>query len=173
MNTRLLAEMIQLAVKKAVREELKEFKKTILTEIRSATSTASRINIDSKKISDRQIPKQHKLKFQNPLLNEMLNVKPLSRSEIESQEMDGSYLDVFKREEAIINIPTTEGGQPIRSIPSKVMEAMNRDYSHLVKKESTNKSNLKNSIISRIESDSHIQDQEGDDEDFSFLDGVS
>ncbi len=180
MDIRKLAQLIELAVKKAVKEEMTLFKKQVLTEIRNSGSSSrptqpqqrpnGKPDLTSVQKNFRQAHavQRTKVQFQDPFLNEMVgSVQPFSKTELESE----SYLDQFAPGQEVINLPTTDGGQPIRNIPSAVFEAMNKDYSHLVKKPSGN--NAKSAIINRIESfqdeSKYVNEQ---DEDLSWLDGV-
>lgn len=130
MNTRALAELIQLAVKKAVREELKSFKTQIINEIRSSNQG----DFDSSDYYERPQPSKQKRKFtSDSTLNEILNqTRPLS-----SDERRGlNSIENFKTKKGeIINVPTDDAGNPMRSVPSHVLEAMNRNYGDMFAEE--------------------------------------
>lgn len=186
MNTRDLANLLELVVKKAVREELKSFKTQILTEIRQQQPIQ---NVPSRQPNQRagrdlrevqtnfrknyQV-QQPKVQYQDPMLQKMLSsVKPLEES---------NYLEAFESDDEIVNLPTNDQGQPIKA-PDAVIQAMNRNYSHLFEQEqqvsrpvqrSTN-SQLKSSIIGKMEAlngnDAGFDD--GYEEDFSFLNDLT
>lgn len=177
MTTKELATII-LHCKKAIREEMQGMKRELLSEMKRTQGQPSRL---PDKLTETQ--KSFRQKYQvdqrpkkrlssNPLLNEMLNsVEPIPNE-------GSSYLDAFEHEEDIINVPTTETGQPINA-PKAVVEAMNRDYSALVQrmdsgKGSANeksKQDFRNQILSRMEDDNYSSDD--DDEDLSFLDQIN
>jgi len=191
MNARLLAEMINLAVKKAVREELKTFKTQIISEIRNSKPTnqpdqSMRPSQGSNSLVENQKrfrenyqvqPRQPNRRLANdPMLNELLqHTDPVPAEE-------AGYMGMIETEVGEINVPTSESGRPITSAPTAVIEAMNRDYSGMFPKEEktvrpTNgqvNSNLRNAIVSRMEGiNEGFDNYEDDEEDFSFLDQIS
>ena len=174
MTTKELATII-LHCKKAIREEMQGMKRELLIEMKRSQPQATRSPdklVETQKLfrQNYQVDQRPKKRLSsNPLLNEMLNsVEPIPNE-------GSSYLDAFEREEDIINVPTTETGQPINA-PKAVVEAMNRDYSALVKRmgedkgSNTQKSkeDFRKQILSRMEDDNYSSDD--DDEDMAFLD---
>jgi hypothetical protein len=172
MTTKELATII-LHCKKAIREEMQGIKRELLSEMKRSQSqpvkSSDKLVETQKSFRQKyQIEQRPKKKFSsNSLLNEMLNsVEPIPTE-------GSSYLDAFEHEEDIINVPTTETGQPINA-PKAVVEAMNRDYSALVQRMDEGKGSIKSKedfrkqILSRMEDDNYSSDD--DDEDLSFLD---
>jgi hypothetical protein len=171
MNARLLAEMIQIAVKKAVREEMQGFKNQIISEIRSSqnliidgrkASQMTKKYVDSNSLVENQKrfrqnyqvqPRQPNRRLANdPLLNELLqHTEPVPAEE-------AGYMGMFETEVGEINVPTSESGRPITSAPNAVLEAMNRNYSGMFATEEKKPvqvqpapNSLRNSIVSRME----------------------
>ena len=175
MTTKELATII-LHCKKAIREEMQGMKRELLSEMKRTQSQSSKSPdklVETQKTFRQkyQVDQRPKKQFSsNSLLNEMLNsVDPIPNE-------GSSYLDAFEHEEDIINVPTSESGQPINA-PKAVVEAMNRDYSALVQrmdegKGSNNeksKQDFRNQILSRMDDDNYSS-VDDDDEDLSFLD---
>lgn len=178
MTTKELATII-LHCKKAIREEMQGMKRELLTEMKRTQGQPSRspdklTEVQKSFRQNYQVEQRPKKRLSsNPLLNEMLNsVEPIPNE-------GSSYLDAFEHEEDIINVPTSESGQPINA-PKAVVEAMNRDYSALVQrmdsgKGSNNeksKQDFRNQILSRMEDDNYSS-VDDDDEDLSFLDKIN
>jgi hypothetical protein len=175
MTTKELATII-LHCKKAIREEMQGMKRELLSEMKRtqpqiAKSPDKLVETQKSFRQKYQVDQRPKKQFSsNSLLNEMLNsVDPIPN--------DGSsYLDAFEHEEDIINVPTSESGQPINA-PKAVVEAMNRGYSALVQrmdggKGSNNeksKQDFRNQILLRMDDDNY-NSTDDDDEDLSFLD---
>lgn len=171
MTTKELATII-LHCKKAIREEMQGMKRELLSEMKrtqpQATRSPDKLVETQKSFRQKyQVAQPQKKQFtSNSLLNEMLNsVEPIPNE-------GSSYLDAFDHEEDIINVPTTETGQPINA-PKAVVEAMNRDYSALVQrmdegKGSKAKQDFRKQVLSRMDDDNYSSDD--DDEDLSFLD---
>lgn len=178
MTTKELATII-LHCKKAIREEMQGMKRELLSEMKRTQSQPSKspdklVETQKSFRQKYQVDQRPKKQFSsNSLLNEMLNsVDPIPNE-------GSSYLDAFEHEEDIINVPTSESGQPINA-PKAVVEAMNRDYSALVQrmdegKGSNNeksKQDFRNQILSRMDDDNYSS-VDDDDEDLSFLDKIN
>ena len=175
MTTKELATII-LHCKKAIREEMQGMKRELLSEMKRTQGQPTRspdklTEVQKSFRQNYQVDQRPKKRLSsNPLLNEMLNsVEPIPNE-------GSSYLDAFEREEDIINVPTTESGQPINA-PKVVVDAMNRDYSALVQRMDEGKGSIKSKedfrkqILSRMEDDNYSSDD--DDEDLSFLDQIN
>lgn len=175
MTTKELATII-LHCKKTIREEMQGMKRELLSEMKRTQGQPSRstdklVEVQKSFRQNYQVEQRPKKRLSsNPLLNEMLsNLDPLPSE-------GASYLDAFEREEDIINVPTSESGQPINA-PKVVVDAMNRDYSALVQRMDEGKGSIKSKedfrkqILSRMEDDNYSSDD--DDEDLSFLDQIN
>lgn len=183
MNARILAELIQVAVKKAVREELKSFKTQIINEIRNGNSNGG---FDSEDYYERpQQRSSSRKKYTNDsTLNEILNqTRPLDRT-----ERAAGHINNFKTKKGeILNVPTDDLGNPMRSVPSHVLEAMNRNYSDQIEVETPRPKpqhqrpvqqqminpDIRSQVLSYMEplGESGF-DQYEEDEDLSFLNEV-
>ena len=184
MTSRQMAELIQLAVKKAVREELKSFKTQIINEIRSSNQG----DFDSSDYYERPQASKQKRKFtSDSTLNEILNqTRPLDRT-----ERQAGHIDNFKTKKGeIINVPTDDLGNPMRSVPSHVLEAMNRNYGDMFAEEAPKPKpqqrqvqqqqqqminpDVRAKVLQYMEPLTETNyDQYEEDEDFSFLNEVA
>jgi hypothetical protein len=152
-NPKLLSELIQASVKKALKEqlpilleaEMSKFKKELLKEqakvpakptVRQESKNAppaAKKSVQSFSEKYHLSPKP-KVKYSgNPMLNEILSSTQPIR--------DNGYMEMFndvdyeQSDSSIINVPTTEAGTPLSSAPASVIAAMNRDYSGMFSKE--------------------------------------
>jgi len=186
MTNRELSNLIKLSVKSALKEELQQMKREIISEIRNGSKQViseaprrignSLVENQKRFRENYQVqPKQpNKRLSNNPILNELLmHTEPTPKEEV-------GYMGMFETDEGEINVPTSESGRPLTSAPTAVIEAMNRDYSGMFAKEEKPRqvqsqpapSGLRNAIIGRMEGlngDMNFDDEE----DFSFLDQVS
>lgn len=156
MNHRELSKLIELTVRKAIRVELQQLKKEIISEINGKNKLLGPLSdIDN-------VGKKFKSKstFGIDILNE---VSPFSKDEILSGIDSYNYKDASGE---LINLPTTDSGLAMTKVPDFITEAMNRDYSHIfnVPKKQQQQSNLKQMINS-------VQPYE-DEEDLSWLNEV-
>lgn len=180
-NPKQLSELIQLSVKKALKEmlpvllerEMKKIKHELLTESkpqqrdRSTYALTQRGDIRTQSTSQVRINKQKSSRFSSdPVLNDVLkNTAPLESTSLRNKFMD------LQGETSNVNLPTTEGGMPIQNVPSSVLEAMNKDYSGMFKNEKQPKQNISqrpnvnNHTVSSI-----MPNFESSDGDLSYLD---
>lgn len=183
MTNKQLSDLIKLSVKIALKEELQQMKREIISEIRNSSKqvlteqprrNSSLVENQKKFRQNYQVEQRKPIKISNnPMLNELLmHTEPVPQEEV-------GYMGMFETDEGEINVPTSESGRPITSAPTSVIEAMNRDYSGMFKAEEKKQvqsqpapSGLRNAIIGRMEGlngDMNFDDEE----DFSFLDRVS
>lgn len=174
MKTEKLIEIITKIIQREVRKETQNLKEQILLEMRQSTQQKPSKNPrlvemqkDFRTNYKLENTRQNIQYSKNPTLNEILKTtQPVE---------DSSYLDAFSSEEEIINVPTDLNGRPIAISGNKgmnsVLEAMNRDYSGLVKEmdkgKSESKQQFRQQIISRME-----DNNEPDEEDLSWLNEV-
>lgn len=176
-----LVKLVTLTVKKAIREELQPLKQMILEmkksnkEIIFEDSKSTKLNQIHRdfrnKVNVQTRPKKNIRFSSNPMLNELLQNTEMAPKET------ASYLDVFENEDEIINLPTSETGRPVNA-PKSVIEAMNRDYSEMFKRDEVRKpqskqntnSDFRNKILSQMEPLN--EDFQDEDEDLSWLDQV-
>lgn len=138
-NPKLLSDLIQASVKKALKEqlpillerEMNKIKNELLVERRSPQPT-TRTRLDSKKPNSfsqkYQLSPKKKVKLSNnPTLNEiLLQTDPIQSGENPYDVYGALQTDIVAPP---INVPTNDMGLPIHSVPNHVLEAMNRDYS--------------------------------------------
>lgn len=158
MNHRELSKLIELTVRKAIRVELQQLKKEIISEINGKNKLLGPLsdidNVEKKKFKTKPT-------FGIDILNE---VSPFSKDEILIGTDSYNYRDSSGE---LINLPTTDSGIAMTQVPDFIAEAMNRDYSHIFnvpKKQQQQQSNLKQVIES-------VQPYE-DEEDLSWLNEV-
>ncbi len=151
-NPKLLSELIQASVKKALKEqlpilleaEMSKFKKELLKEqsklpAKSAVRQESKNAVPATKKSVQSFSEKYhlapkaKVKYSaDPMLNEIL----ASTQPIKEQSYMGLFDDDSDSSQAnVVNVPTTEIGTPMQSAPASVIAAMNRDYSGMFSKE--------------------------------------
>lgn len=156
MNHRELSKLIELTVRKAIRVELQQLKKEIISEINGKNKLLGPLsdidNVEKKKFKTKPT-------FGIDILNE---VSPFSKDEILSGIDSYNYRDTSGK---LINLPTTDSGMAMTKVPDFITEAMNRDYSHIFNApKKQQQSNLKQMIDS-------VQPYE-DEEDLSWLNEV-
>lgn len=177
MTHKQLSELIILSCKKAVKEEMAKFKQEILSELRQSPKSSNPLVEQQKKFRQQyrvQQPQPKQRLSSNPLLNDILK---------ETEPLQESY--DYEIEDYGINLPTRENGQVVKPTGNNkalnsVVNAMNRDYSALVKRmdEDTGKSErnqLRNKVMNIMENDSPTPmglDIEPFDEDMSWLNEV-
>lgn len=173
-----LSKLIILSCKKAMKEEMTKFKQEILTELRQSQKSSNPLVEQQKKFRQQYKVQQQRPQrlSSNPTLNELLK---------QTEPIQEGY-DNYEIEDYGINLPTRENGQVIK--PNKalnsVVNAMNRDYSALVKRMNedtgkTEKNQLRSKVVNIIENDNPIPrntpmglDIEPFDEDMSWLNEV-
>ena len=150
-NPKLLSELIQASVKKALKEqlpilleaEMSKFKKELLKEqsklpAKSAVRQESKNAPPAAKKSVQSFSEKYhlspkpKVRYSgNPMLNEILT----STQPIKEQSYMGLFDDDSDSSQTnVVNVPTTEAGTPLSSAPASVIAAMNRDYSGMFSK---------------------------------------
>lgn len=159
-----LSKLIVLSCKKAIKEEMAKLKQEILTELRrSSSGNVNPLKEQHVKFRQQfQVQKPKPSRYSsNPTINELLKgTEPL-------KDQTEFYEETF----GDLNVPTTEGGLPIQNVQSHVLEAMNRDYSHLVQKQTQQKTGLRNKFESIVnETNGFDNSFDNYEEDNSFLD---
>jgi len=185
MTAKQLSDIILLSCKKAVREEMKTFKQEILSEMRKSNVEPQRQGSTNKLVEQQKTFRQNYQvqpkrsngpMSRNPLLNELLSQTQPVPSE------GSSYLDMYESNDEVLNVPTNEQGQPIQNLNSpalaSVVEAMNRNYSHLNIKKVTNaqdQQNFRKSVMSKMMSEESISENYDSeiDEDLSWMKELS
>lgn len=169
MTSEQLSKLIILSCKKAMREEMQKLKHEILTELRQVKPSTTPARVDKLTEVQRGFRQNYQVQQKrntrlsnNPMLNEILrDTDPIPTE-------GTTYLEQFEREEDIINLPTNEVGQPIMLQNNKAManvvEAMNRDYSHLVERmdkgsNQKQKQQFREHIVSKMSEDSYTDEQ--------------
>lgn len=201
-----LSELIQLAVKKALKEqlpvlveaEMRKFKRELLSE-KSPITNKRDLNVSAPtqkiKASPRptpqsfvnNIPAKKQAKYaDDPFLNEILsNTQPLREQSFMNMFADGDSSGFDSSKNSIVNVPTTETGQPIQHIPSHVLNAMNKDYSGMFSEQTSKSGYLSKQNPSVADKSSQVRSMlknmvvgephssaTDDEEDFSWLDNV-
>lgn len=184
MTTRQLTQLIELTVKKAVREELAPVKR-ILVEI-----SKTRVQVNGKQLIEKlktpvngnnltEIQKQ--FRKSNPIQQRQVSnyssdpmLNSLLRSTEPLKEERQSYLDQFEDEEDIVNLPTHDDGR-VMNAPKAVVEAMNRDYSNVVNYGKGSLTEEKNKLRANMmsimeEREPSFQELEDEDESLKDLD---
>lgn len=184
MTTRQLSQIIESAVKKAVKEELAPVKR-ILVEM-----AKTKIQVNGKQLIEKlkkpvngnnltEIQKQ--FRKSNPIQQRQVSnystdpmLNSLLRSTEPLKEERQSYLDQFEDEEDIVNLPTHDDGR-VMNAPKAVVEAMNRDYSELVNYGKGSNNEEKNKLRSNMmaimeEKEPSFQELEDEDESLKELD---
>lgn len=138
-NPKLLSELIKVSVKAALKEqlpvlierEIKKLKNELLHE-QSQSKTVSKHTPEVKKSNSfsqkYQLTPKKKVKLSsNPTLNEIL----LQTDPIQTSENPYNAYSSLQNDLAMpsVNVPTTDAGLPIHTVPNHILEAMNRDYS--------------------------------------------
>lgn len=171
MTDKQLAKLIILSVRKAVKEEMLTFKQQILQELKRPVSGKKDSLVEVQKTfrQNYQVQQPRKANFsKDPLLNELLrSTQPVPADDF--------------MEELEINVPTDESGRPMRGLNNPkmnaVLEAMNKDYSseiEPIRDNSLQKQQFRQSVMSKMfEETEPLQSTQDEEEDFSFLDGVS
>lgn len=183
MTTKQMSELIKLSVKIALKEELQQMKREIISEIRNGSKqviseqpkrTGNKLDEIQKSFRKTHIIEKPRVKqySQNPLLNELLS----STEPVPAEA--SSYLDQFETEEEIINLPTNDAGRPINA-PKAVIEAMNRDYSAMFKKDEVRQpkvqasnNSLRSQILNRMEGLNESTNFDEDEDIEGFLKSV-
>lgn len=172
-------------ITKVVRKELNSFKKQLLTEGQTTVSGKKIAEVLTKKPMSmestfrsnvKSAPRPRKAVSNDPVLNSIL-MDTISITEAERQAG-------FLNEDLIdkgLNLPTAEHGGLMATNKNvdHVLEAMNRDYSGMFKKQSVNhkpspvdqKSQLRSKFMGMMEND-YTTDNSNDDEDLSWLNEV-
>lgn len=178
MNIEQLSKLIQLSVRKALKEELKSFKAEIISEIKKS-GIQSELRLDENKNIHKKFREQYRVQQQpkkklsnDSFLNSILeNTQPL-------EDPYEGFEDELEEEMEIVNVPTSETGRPIQA-PKAVLEAMNKDYSSYVEamekpkqKVQVQKQPVNPELRSKILSRMEVEDGFDEDEDFSFLDNL-
>lgn len=171
-----LSKLIILSCKKAMKEEMANFKQEILSELRQSQKSSNPLVEQQKKFRQQyKVQQQQRPKrlSSNPTLDSILN---------QTEPIHEGY-DNYEIEDYGINLPTRENGQVIKPTSNNkalnsVVNAMNRDYSSLVKRmnEDTGKNQLRSKVANIIENDPRNTpmglDIEPFDEDMSWLNEV-
>lgn len=165
-------------ITKVVRKELNIFRKQLLTETarpqqRPVEAKSSNKLVEVQKNFRNQFHvnrPQQKALSKDPVLNSIL----MECAPIPKEDEDPMMNEII---EAGINIPTDASGRPMASAgnANHVLEAMNRDYSGMFKPSKAQGQNSTQAPIekSRLRSNFLAAMDGSDEEDFSFLDGVS
>lgn len=181
MTHKQLSELIILSCKKAMKEEMAKFKQEILSELRQSQKSTNPLVEQQKKFRQQyrvQQPQPKQRLSSNPTLNELLR---------QTEPIQEGY--DYEMEDYGINLPTRENGQVVKPTGNNkalnsVVNAMNRDYSALVKRMDEDsgrneKQQLRNKVMNIMENDHMISnnspmglDIEPFDEDMSWLNDV-
>lgn len=178
-----LSKLIILSCKKAMKEEMTKFKQEILSELRQTSSKSNNPLVEQQK----KFRQQYRVQQQKP--NQRLSSNPSLNEILRQTEPIQEGYDNYEMEDYGINLPTRENGQVVKPTGNNkalnsVVNAMNRDYSALVKRMDEDsgrneKQQLRNKVMNIMENDHVISnnspmglDIEPFDEDMSWLNDV-
>lgn len=156
MTAEQLSKLIQLSVRKVMKEEFATMKREILSELHRTASAGNPLKEQQVKFRQKfQVNQPKRTTYvKDPILNEILKT---------TQPVQEDPLDMYEDMVGDMNVPTNEAGMPITNVNPAIMEAMNKNYSGMfAKQERSDLRNKYNSIINQSE-------PLDDDEEFGFL----